>query len=73
MKRAILKIIHLYQRLVSRFWQAINPHYGCRFYPSCSQYYYEAIEKYGTIKGLIKGLKRILRCHPFSRGGIDLC
>lgn len=43
----------------------------CRFYPSCSEYAIEAIEKHGVFSGLFKGLKRILRCHPFSRGGYD--
>ncbi len=41
----------------------------CRFYPSCSQYTYDAFLKYGTSKGLIMGVKRILRCHPFNPGG----
>ncbi|MCX5678913.1 MAG: membrane protein insertion efficiency factor YidD [Candidatus Omnitrophica bacterium] len=43
----------------------------CRFYPSCSEYTIEAIEKYGIFSGSFKGLKRILRCHPFSQGGYD--
>lgn len=43
----------------------------CRFYPTCSQYGKEAIEKYGAIKGLYLTIKRILRCHPFSKGGYD--
>ena len=43
----------------------------CRFYPSCSEYAIEAIEKHGVFFGLFKGLKRILRCHPFSKGGYD--
>jgi putative membrane protein insertion efficiency factor len=43
----------------------------CRFYPTCSSYMHEAIEKKGVLKGLVCGIKRILRCHPFSRGGYD--
>ncbi len=43
----------------------------CRFYPSCSEYVIEAIEKEGILSGSFKGLKRILRCHPFSKGGYD--
>lgn len=43
----------------------------CRFHPSCSEYAIEAVEKYGAIKGSFKAVKRILRCHPFSRGGYD--
>ena len=43
----------------------------CRFSPSCSQYTIDAIEKYGTFKGLFCGFNRILRCNPFSKGGLD--
>ena len=43
----------------------------CRFYPSCSQYALEAIEKYGIIVGGFKAFKRVLRCQPFSKGGYD--
>ncbi len=43
----------------------------CRFYPSCSQYAVEALEKYGVFKGTLLSLKRILRCHPFDPGGYD--
>ena len=43
----------------------------CRFEPTCSEYMYEAIEKKGFIIGLYLGTKRLLRCHPFSEGGVD--
>jgi len=43
----------------------------CRFYPSCSQYAVEAIEKDGLLLGILKGIKRVSRCHPFSKGGYD--
>lgn len=43
----------------------------CRFYPSCSEYAYEAVEKYGVKKGFVLAFKRISRCHPFSAGGYD--
>lgn len=59
-------LIRLYQNTISR---AIPP--SCRFTPSCSQYAYEAIEKYGIIKGSWLGLKRISRCHPLNPGGYD--
>jgi len=54
-------------------WGRINPRCGCRFYPSCSEYCIKSIEKYGVVKGLLKGVGRILRCNPFNGGGIDLC
>jgi len=67
MKKIILKIVKFYQK-------AISPILGnhCRFYPSCSEYYCLAVEKYGTTKGMWKGFKRIARCHPWNEGGIDL-
>lgn len=43
----------------------------CRFYPTCSEYTYQAIEKYGIAKGFFLGLKRIVRCHPWNKGGFD--
>jgi putative membrane protein insertion efficiency factor len=43
----------------------------CRFYPSCSQYFIEAVRKYGPISGAWRGVRRILRCHPFHPGGYD--
>jgi uncharacterized protein len=63
----ILKIIKFYQNYIS-------PNLGnnCRFYPSCSEYSYVSIKKFGIIKGSFKGIKRILKCHPFHKGGIDL-
>jgi len=44
---------------------------SCRFYPTCSEYTIIAINKYGVLQGIIKGIYRILRCNPFSKGGID--
>lgn len=44
---------------------------ACRFRPTCSQYTYEAVAKYGTIKGILLGFRRILKCHPWSKGGHD--
>uniref|UniRef100_A0A7C3E2V2 Putative membrane protein insertion efficiency factor n=1 Tax=Gracilinema caldarium TaxID=215591 RepID=A0A7C3E2V2_9SPIR len=60
--------------LFIRFYQkAISPHFppSCRYTPTCSHYTYEAIQKYGPWKGLVMGIKRILRCHPFHPGGYD--
>ncbi|MDY6790675.1 MAG: membrane protein insertion efficiency factor YidD [Thermodesulfobacteriota bacterium] len=58
--------IKAYQYLVSPI---LGP--TCRFYPTCSEYTYQAIKRYGLAKGVYLGLKRILRCHPFNPGGID--
>ncbi len=72
-KRIFLSLIRFYQLVFSPD-QGIFSHQGnriCRFYPSCSEYTYQAIEKYGAMRGLFKGLKRILRCHPFNEGGCD--
>ncbi len=67
MKKLFLRIIRLYQILISPL---LGHH--CRFEPSCSQYCYLAIKKYGNIKGLWLGFKRILRCNPWNNGGIDM-
>jgi len=66
-KWILLAIIRLYQVIVSPGLAADT----CRFYPSCSHYGYQAIYKYGTLKGGWMALKRILRCNPFNPGGID--
>ena len=58
--------IRLYQRLIS---PAIGPR--CRYYPTCSDYAVEAIRELGPIRGVILACWRLLRCNPFSRGGID--
>lgn len=69
-----LKIIRLYQKTLS-FDHGVTKHlfpYGyCRFKPTCSEYAYTAIEKYGIIKGGLMALWRVLRCHPFNKGGWD--
>lgn len=57
-----------------RFYQlAISPLIGrnCKFHPSCSNYMIQAIDKYGAVKGTLKGIGRICRCHPWSEGGQD--
>ncbi|MEE2640476.1 MAG: membrane protein insertion efficiency factor YidD [Planctomycetota bacterium] len=57
-----------------RFYQlAVSPFLGrnCRFHPSCSSYMIQAIDKYGAVKGTLKGVGRILRCHPWNPGGED--
>jgi putative membrane protein insertion efficiency factor len=57
-----------------RFYQkAVSPHFpsSCRYYPTCSAYAYEAVEKYGVVRGSFLALRRVLRCHPFHPGGYD--
>ena len=66
MKYILIFIIKLYQICISPF---LPP--ACRFYPSCSQYFIEALKKKGLIKGSILGVYRLLRCHPFCEGGYD--
>ena len=66
MKSLALALIRLYQMTVSQVMPS-----SCRFTPSCSQYGYEAIQKYGTLRGGWLALKRIGRCHPFNPGGYD--
>jgi hypothetical protein len=74
MTRFLIKLIEAYQKGPS-FVLASNPFFvvrgGCRYIPTCSEYAEGAIEKYGPIKGSFKALGRILRCNPFSKGGID--
>ncbi len=66
MKKIALLLIRLYQKTFSR---ALPP--SCRFTPSCSHYGYEAIEKYGFLKGGWMAIKRVGRCHPLTPGGYD--
>ncbi len=66
MKVVVLGFISLYKTFLSPF---LPP--SCRFEPTCSTYTKEAVEKYGAIKGTWLGVKRILRCQPFSKGGYD--
>lgn len=66
MKKIMLVMIRFYQKGISPFLPN-----SCRYTPTCSAYCYEAIEKYGFLKGSFLGMKRILRCHPFHEGGYD--
>lgn len=63
----LLALIRLYQAVVS----PALPSNTCRFYPSCSHYGYQAIYKYGAIKGTVLAVWRVLRCNPFNPGGFD--
>ncbi len=66
MKQLALGAIRLYQRFIS---PALPP--SCRYHPTCSQYTYEAVERYGLVRGGWMGFLRLLRCHPFAHGGYD--
>ncbi len=66
MKDVLLFLIRIYKRVFSPF---LGNH--CRFWPTCSDYTFQAVEKYGSAKGLFLGIKRLFRCHPFHAGGVD--
>ncbi|RLK63108.1 membrane protein insertion efficiency factor YidD [Atopobacter sp. AH10] len=59
--------------LVKCYQKAISPLFppSCRYSPTCSSYMIEAIQRHGSLKGFVMGIARILRCHPFLRGGMD--
>jgi len=65
-KRALIRVIKTYKKFISPLLPL-----SCRFYPSCSQYALDAIDKYGSLKGLLLATFRILKCHPFHPGGYD--
>jgi len=66
MQFVLLALIRFYQRFISPLLGS-----NCRYYPTCSHYMAEAIEKYGVPRGGCMGMKRIMRCHPWQRGGFD--
>ena len=66
MKHIALAAVRLYRRAISPWLPR-----SCRYYPTCSAYAIEAIEKYGFVHGSLLATKRILRCHPFHSGGYD--
>ena len=66
MRAVLLLLIRLYQRGISPLMGS-----NCRFFPTCSQYTYEAVERYGAAHGTWMGLRRICRCHPWNPGGFD--
>lgn len=69
MKKLLLGMIKFYKNVKNTFFKN---HKGiCKFTPSCSEYSYQAIEKYGAFKGTMLAIWRILRCNPFSKGGYD--
>lgn len=66
MSRILINIISFYKKHISPLKTA-----SCRFYPTCSEYAIEAIQKYGCFKGIFLTIKRLLRCHPYNPGGYD--
>ncbi len=64
--KLVIYFIRLYQRIISPLFPP-----SCRFYPSCSAYAIEAIRRYGLIKGGLKAVLRLAKCHPFHPGGYD--
>jgi len=74
-KKLILLFIRFYQKTSFFHRQIFRTFFltdaVCKYQPTCSNYTYQAVEKYGVIKGLFLGLKRIIRCHPFAQGGYD--
>ena len=66
MKNALIKCVRFYRKYISPLKRPC-----CIYVPTCSQYALEALEKYGALKGSYLAIRRILRCHPFHKGGYD--
>ncbi|MCX7773279.1 MAG: membrane protein insertion efficiency factor YidD [Clostridia bacterium] len=67
LKQPLILLIKFYRKFIS----PLKGKPSCRFYPTCSQYALEAVQRYGAFKGGAMAVKRILRCHPFHPGGYD--
>ena len=67
MKRILIFFVRIYRKYISPMKGGAS----CRYIPTCSQYAIEALEKYGALKGSYLAVRRILRCHPFHKGGFD--
>ena len=67
MKRVLLALIRFYQKYISPMKRGGT----CKYIPTCSEYARQAIEKHGALKGTVLAVWRLLRCNPFSQGGID--
>ncbi len=65
-RRALILLVRLYQLTLSPLLG-----HQCRYLPTCSQYFIQAVQKYGALLGSLRGLRRILRCHPWASGGYD--
>jgi len=75
MKWFVLKFIRLYQITISPdhswLFRGRFPYGYCRFYPTCSEYAHQAIERKGLLRGVGKAVWRVLRCNPWNKGGVD--
>lgn len=69
MRKIGIFLINFYKKYISKIIEQLG--IKCKYYPTCSEYTKQAIEKYGIIKGCFLGFKRILKCNPFSKGGYD--
>ena len=66
MKYVLMLLIRIYRKLISPLFPPC-----CRYYPTCSAYALQAVERFGAVRGLYLAVSRLLRCHPWARGGID--
>jgi len=66
MRELVAGILRFYKRWISPMLPS-----ACRFHPTCSEYMMEAVERYGVLRGVSMGIRRLLRCHPFHAGGFD--
>ena len=69
MKKILLYFLGIYKKFISPILKTVGVE--CKYYPTCSEYMKQAIEKYGSFKGICLGIKRFLKCNPFSKGGYD--
>lgn len=70
MTRLLLALLAFYKRWISPALHSLNPG-GCKFLPTCSEYAAMAISTHGALRGSVLAVRRLLRCHPFSKGGLD--
>ena len=68
-QKILLFLLRIYKKFISPIFKSIG--IECKYYPTCSEYMRQAIEKYGAFKGTYLGIKRLIRCNPFSKGGYD--